>query len=262
MKKILIKVLSILAFFGFNPVTLFKNVSGLRYYIKTLLKLLEQRRSFTRSDHVLFCPILGDRFSEAGNINGHYFIQDLYIAQRIYSANPLQHLDIGSRIDGFVAHIATFREIHIVDIRPQSNEIKNVIYRQLDIMNVENSNLEHYDSVSCLHALEHFGLGRYNDPIDYLGYEKAIVNISKILTPKGKFYLSVPIGKPRIEFNAHRVFSVKSLISILNKYFRLERFSYIDDKSTFYENVFLTSQDINSKFEFNFGCGIFEMTKE
>jgi hypothetical protein len=30
------------------------------------------------------------------------------------------------------------------------------------------------DSLSCLHALEHFGLGRYGDPIDPRGHEKGI----------------------------------------------------------------------------------------
>jgi hypothetical protein len=71
------------------------------------------------------------------------------------------------------------------------------------------------DSLSSLHAIEHFGLGRYGDPIDINGHLKAITNLHLMLKPKGKFYFSVPIGKQRIEFNAHRVFSIKYLIRIL-----------------------------------------------
>ena len=39
------------------------------------------------------------------------------------------------------------------------------------------------DSISCLHAIEHFGLGRYGDPVDVLGHVKALDNIRKALTP-------------------------------------------------------------------------------
>jgi hypothetical protein len=67
--------------------------------------------------------------------------------------------------------------------------------------------LEGYcDSLSCLHALEHFGLGRYGDPIDPSGFERGLCNMASLLTKGGIFYLSVPIGIDRVEFNANRVF--------------------------------------------------------
>ena len=78
-------------------------------------------------------------------------------------------------------------------------------------MLLPNDLINYYDSISSLHAIEHFGLGRYGDPIDYYGFEKAIDNISKLLEISGHFYFSVPIGPQRIEFNAHRVFSIKFL---------------------------------------------------
>jgi hypothetical protein len=68
------------------------------------------------------------------------------------------------------------------------------------------------DSLSCLHALEHFGLGRYGDPIDPHGYERGIANMARILKANGTFYISTPIGQERVEFNANRVFDPRSII--------------------------------------------------
>lgn len=90
------------------------------------------------------------------------------------------------------------------------------------------------DSISSLHVIEHFGIGRYGDPIDYFGYLKAINNITKILKSGGIFYFSVPIGPQRIEFNAHRVFSVAYLINILSQNFEIRSFSYVNDTEDFF----------------------------
>lgn len=38
--------------------------------------------------------------------------------KHIFDSSPQRHLDVGSRIDGFVAHVASFREIEVIDIRP------------------------------------------------------------------------------------------------------------------------------------------------
>ena len=62
------------------------------------------------------CPVFMDKKAEAGKLRD-YFIQDLYMAQNIFKDNPKKHVDIGSRIDGFVANVASFREIELLDIR-------------------------------------------------------------------------------------------------------------------------------------------------
>ena len=49
----------------------------------------------------------------AGESQGHYFHQDLLVANQIFLNSPERHIDIGSRIDGFVARVAAFREIEI-----------------------------------------------------------------------------------------------------------------------------------------------------
>jgi hypothetical protein len=118
------------------------------------------------------------------------------------------------------------------------------------------------DSLSSLHAIEHFGLGRYGDIIDIDGHLKAINNLYEMLKPNGKFYFSVPIGKQRIEFNAHRVFSIKYLLKILGDKFIIDAFHFVDDKGDLFENANLSEESVNSNFECNYGCGIFELTKK
>lgn len=53
----------------------------------------------------------------AGTNKRHYFYQDLLVANLIHKSNPICHIDIGSRVDGFVAHIDVFRDIKVLDIR-------------------------------------------------------------------------------------------------------------------------------------------------
>jgi SAM-dependent methyltransferase len=163
-----------------------------------------------------FLPCLHDKNDEAGNSKGEYFLQDLYVAKRIFNANPIRHLDVGSSFDGFVAHVASYREIDVLDIRPINSKLPGIKFKQFDLMNPIVDNDEKYDSISCLHALEHFGLGRYGDPINIDGHEKGLENISELLTPNGLLYLSVPIGISRVEFNANRVFSPNYIIKLAN----------------------------------------------
>jgi len=207
-------------------------------------------------------PCLRDIGEDGGNTSGHYFHQDLLVAQHIYKAQPVKHVDIGSRIDGFVAHVASFREIEVIDIRALSNELPNVKFVQADMMNPIGDRLKNYsDSVSSLHAMEHFGLGRYGDPIDAEGYLKGLNNVYEILQSGGTFYFSVPIGPQRVEFNAHRVFSIRYLLDYFNGKYTLESFSFVDDKGDIHRNVELDDRSIDDNCGCKYGCGIFILKK-
>lgn len=205
----------------------------------------------------LSLPVLHDAEESGGIATGHYFHQDLYVAKRIFSESPKNHLDIGSRVDGFVAHLATFRRVDVFDIRPIENKVSNINFIQCDLMNLNKEFIlsRQYESISCLHVLEHFGLGRYGDPLNLNGYHKGLENIVKFLLPNGKLYLSVPIGYQRIEFNSHRVFAVKTIINLLNDFnLSLEGFSFVDDKGDFFEFENINSKEFRSLASINFGC--------
>ncbi len=241
-----------------------KMISRLRSYFLFLQDLKEIKKQKGQDNTFPLGKnkkILRERFEESGVMSGHYFHQDLYVARRIFLQNPKRHVDVGSRTDGFVAHVAVFREIEIFDIREQTKTVKNVRFKKADLTQLPPELINYCDSISSLHAIEHFGLGRYNDPIDYFGYLKAINNLGQILQPGGKFYFSVPIGPQRIEFNAHRVFSMAYVLELFNEKFELNHFSYVNDAGDIFEEVPLTDASINNNFGCSYGCGIFEFTK-
>lgn len=255
---------------------LFFEISLNRNPLRIMVKLSSKPIAF-RKDYVKFKsmasdddyfpikannPQLDDKEDEAGNIKSTYFIQDLYVAQKIYENKPIKHVDIGSRIDGLVAHVATFRNIEVFDIRRMESTIKNVLFRQADLTDEETITYNYCDSVSCLHALEHFGLGRYGDKLDPIGHKKGFDNITKMLQPGGTFYFSVPMGKQRIEFNAHRVFGLQYLLDWVKKDYDIKSFAYISDDKTLYENVMVTQDLILSDCGCNLGCAIFELKKK
>jgi SAM-dependent methyltransferase len=263
MKRQLLKAYRMMVLFGFDPRKTVRTLRGLPAYFHDLSKLKQQQKNSEIAFPVgKFYPCLDDRFAKSGTASGHYFHQDLLVARRIFLNNPDQHVDVGSRIDGFVAHVASFREIEIFDIREQTGDIPNVKFTRADLMDDIDESLKNYcDSLSCLHALEHFGLGRYGDHVRFDGYVVGLNNLRNILKREGKFYFSVPIGPQRIEFNAHRVFSLKYLLALFDSNYRIDSFSFVDDKGDLFENVELTINEIKRNFGCHYGCGIFEMTR-
>ena len=101
----------------------------------------------------------------------------------------------------------------IIGLTYSPSNVKNIHFVQADLM-ADCSHLHNSStSISSLHAIEHFGLGRYGDPVRPDGHLLGLDNIYRILRNEGKFYFSVPIGPQRVEFNAHRVFSLQYLLN-------------------------------------------------
>jgi hypothetical protein len=192
------------------------NVRRFLYSLRGIPPFLRDWKSFRREygGPIKLMPCLHDRYEEGGDTKSEYFWQDLLVARWIFEASPVKHVDIGSRVDGFVAHVASFRDIEVVDVRPITTQIPGVTFKQADLMSPVEGMMDYCDSLSCLHALEHFGLGRYGDPIDPKGYKLGFKNMANLLKEEGTFYLSVPIGIERVEFNANRVFDPQAIVSL------------------------------------------------
>lgn len=209
-------------------------------------------------------PCLHDRYEEGGTTKSEYFWQDLLVARWIFAARPERHVDVGSRVDGFVAHVASFRDIEVFDVRPISTQIPGVVFKQADLMrrdSLPDSGKGYCDSLSCLHAIEHFGLGRYGDPIDPAGHELGIANMASLLQAGGAFYLSTPIGRERVEFNANRVFDPASIIRLVESHgLALQKLTVIGRDGVVQE-MQATPETLQSLAEAPYNLGIFVFTK-
>jgi Caenorhabditis protein of unknown function, DUF268 len=211
-KKFIFPLHSLLAQFGIDLRLTLLSLRGLPRYLRDLIHF---RKNY--SGLLELRPCLHDWYEEGGTTKDEYFWQDLLVARMIHLNNPSKHVDIGSRVDGFVTHVASFRDIEVLDIRPITTQIPGVVFKQADLMNPHLDMQEYCDSLSCLHALEHFGLGRYCDPIDSKGFERGFVSMTSLLKQDGIFYLSVPIGIERVEFNANWVFDPRVIVNLGNQ---------------------------------------------
>ena len=196
--------------FGFDLLLFLRSIRGIPLFLRDWNRFRKNYKG-----KLVLTPCLHDRYDEGGATKSEYFWQDLLVARAIHAGKPVKHVDIGSRVDGFVAHIASFRECEVFDVRPISTAVPGVVFRQADLMNPTSLPTHvgegYCDSLSCLHAIEHFGLGRYGDPVNPQGYQRGITNMAQLLQPGGTFYLSTPIGQERVEFNANWVFDPRSI---------------------------------------------------
>ena len=107
--------------FGFDPLKLLRSLRGVSRYLHDLSAF---RKGY--SGRILLKPCLQDWHGEGGTTKNEYFWQDLIVARKIFEANPSRHVDVGSRVDGFVAHIASFREIEVLDVRPIHAQVPEI----------------------------------------------------------------------------------------------------------------------------------------
>ena len=218
---------------------------------------LNNRKEFNINEMKNF-PCVDDWQSAAGVLTT-YFYQDLWAARKIFSTGTKKHFDIGSRVDGFVLSLLPFANVTLIDIRPLNINVEGLYFLQADATNLENIEDNSIDSLSALCSLEHFGLGRYGDPIDPEACFKAFKAIQRVIKMNGKIYISVPIAtKDGIEFNAHRIFSPQTIINEFNKVKLLE-FNVVKNDGRFYENALVNKDWEKNPLHSDFG--LFEFIK-
>jgi uncharacterized protein DUF268 len=243
-------------FTGFQAHTLAKSLKKLPTYLRGIqrYKKMNSLPSFEFKLSDAF-PILTDMDAAAGIAGGHYFHQDLWAARKIFERRPLQHIDIGSRVDGFVAHLLAFMPVTAVDIRPMTSAIRGLTFLQDDAAELASLPDDGVHSLSTLHVAEHFGLGRYTDPIDPNACFRFMASLQRVLAPDGRLYFSVPVGRERVEFNAHRVFAPQTILKSFSQ-LQLVSFSFVGDNGNLYED-----RDPANLPQSEMACGLFEFTK-
>jgi SAM-dependent methyltransferase len=240
---------SFLLFDPFEKVTKFR---ALPIFVRNLLKYQSYNRNASfkfRVRDVWYRTF--DQFKSAGVASGQYFHQDLWGARILFARQVKKHVDVGSRIDGFIAHILPFCEVTYVDIRPLDNEVDGLEFRQGSILNLpfEDNSIT---SLSCLHVIEHIGLGRYGDPVDPDGHMQAAKELVRILQPGGILLLGTPVGRERLCFDAHRVFDPQTIMTAFQPLV-LEEFDVVDD----YGNMCPSGTTFEESKNFRYGCGLF-----
>lgn len=197
-------------------------------------------------------PCLIDRVKSTP-FDPHYFFQAAWLARRLQENRPLFHVDVGSSAMMINVLSASVNTV-FVDYRPLRACLSNLSSLAGDIVRLPFRDGS-VASLSCLHVIEHVGLGRYGDPLEPAGSRLAAAELQRVVQPGGRLFLSSPVGRERVCFNAHRVHAPATIQSYLPG-LRLEAFSLVDDAGRFREHV---SPESAACLEY--GCGLFEFVK-
>lgn len=200
-------------------------------------------------------PYLNDA-TISSTFDSHYIYHPAWAARILSVIKPDYHIDISSSL-AFSTIVSAFIPVKFYDYRPANLFLSNLTSEHADLTALPFSN-ESIGSLSCMHTVEHIGLGRYGEPIDPNGDIKAIKELTRVLSRGGNLLFVVPIGKPKIVFNAHRIYSYEQIL----KYFHglsLKEFSLIPDQGREIGIIKDASKEIADKQEY--GCGCFWFIK-
>jgi len=170
-------------------------------------------------------PCLKDKIS-ATPFDHHYIYHPAWAARILAKTKPEYHVDISS-ILSFSTIVSAFVPVKFYDYRPADLKLNNLEAGFADLKSLDFAD-NSIPSLSCMHTIEHIGLGRYGDEIDPSGDIKSINELKRVLKPGGDLLFVTPVGKPRIEFNAHRIYSYEQVIEYFSPLV-LTEFSLIPD---------------------------------
>jgi hypothetical protein len=187
------------------------------------------------------------------NFDAHYIYHPAWAARIIKKIAPAKHVDISSTLH-FCSVLSCFIPTEFYDYRPAYLNLDNLISSHADLQNLffEDNSVE---SLSCMHTIEHIGLGRYGDPIDPDGDIKAIKELMRVCAVNGNLLLVVPVGIKNIMFNAHRIYNPKEFLGYVPN-FELLNFALITDKGDFIPDA--TLEEAENQI---YGCGCYWFKK-
>ena len=187
----------------------------------------------------------------------HYVYHTSWAARKVKEINPIKHIDISSSLY-FSGIVSAFIDIDFYDYRPADLHLNGLKSLKGDLHNlpfVSNS----VESISCMHTIEHVGLGRYGDPIDPIGDIKAINELKRVVLSGGNLIFVTPVGQPIIEFNAHRIYSYEQIISYFEG-FELKEFSLISEYEK--DGGIIINADPKLVRKEKYACGCFWFVKK
>lgn len=185
--------------------------------------------------------------------DAHYLPQDAWAAHRVAEHSPSHHVDVGSRVE-LVCFLTVLTKVKFVDIRPLDFELEGLESVAGSVVDLpfEDRSLE---SISCLHVAEHVGLGRYGDPLDPSGTRRAMSELQRVLAPGGQLLFSLPVGRPRVCFNAHRVHDPRDVAAAFTD-LELVEFAGVDDDGRFRRN-----RQVDELADQAYACGMYRFVR-
>jgi len=237
----------------FSPFAGLWNISALFRYFSFIADWYRFRQAGGKTELLELHPCLFDKTS-ATAIDSHYFHQSIWAFKKIHASRTEKHVDIGSDTR-FVGMLTCITAVTFIDLRPLKLNLERYEGMEGSVLAlpfVDSSVM----SVSCLHVIEHIGLGRYGDPIDPEGSLKASQELKRILAPGGYLYVSVPIGRRRVQFNSQRIFSIKDVLAMFSNLTLIE-LSIVNTDGEFYKNVVVTDVFLKEGYGLDYGLGMF-----
>ncbi len=158
--------------------------------------------------------------------DAHYVYHTAWAVRVVARLRPSKHIDISS-YTYFSTLISAFVPVEFYDYRPAEITLSNLMCGAADLCNLQFADRS-VQSISCMHTIEHVGLGRYGDPIDPNGDKQALAELERVVAPNGSLLIVVPVGKPRIQFNAHRIYDPQMIEDFLPQ-LRLKEWAMLPD---------------------------------
>lgn len=205
------------------------------------------------NDDFSFFPCLLDR-TITTPFDAHYIYHPAWATRIIRDINPSLHVDISSTLH-FCTTLSAFIPTAFYDYRPAALNLDNLTSGSIDLTNL-NLDSNSIKSLSCMHTIEHIGLGRYGDTIDPEGDIKAINELARVCAIGGNLLLVVPVGRKKIMFNAHRIYDAAEFAAYLPG-FEVMNFSLITDDGNFTSNASYEQAALQ-----NYGCGCYWFVKK
>lgn len=187
----------------------------------------------------------------------HYVFHTAWAARVVAQINPRQHVDVASSLY-FISSVSAFIPIQFIDFRPVDMGLSGLTSSAGTLMRLPFDS-DSIESLSCMHVVEHVGLGRYGDSFDYDGDLKAVAELIRVLAPRGHLLFVVPIGgTSRIQFNAHRIYTYTQVMSMATG-LQLEEFALIPDDGS--RDGLIRYADPALADLQQYGCGCFHFIK-
>ena len=239
-----------------------KKIKNNAEYIQNYFEYAQEFKVFLRTHGERFEVLRKDKYpclydkTKGTSFDKHYIYHTAWAARRLSALKPVDHTDISS-LTYFSTVVSAFIPVSFYDYRPVDIRLDNLTCNHADItaLPFKNNSIR---SLSCMHVIEHIGLGGYSDVLDVEGDLKAISELKRVLSIKGDLFFVVPIGKAKIMFNAHRIYSYDQVMSYFND-FELQEFTLIPDQTDDALVINATKEEADKQ---TYACGCFWFKKK